>query len=102
VADRIGILNKGRMTQTGRLEDLMGHGTGIIEVTFIPNRGKPAKSALRAYDCDSQGRKFLVRLENEADLPDLIRIVTRSGANLVSVIPQRRNLEDIFMAEMED
>jgi ABC-2 type transport system ATP-binding protein len=100
VADRIGILKKGRMTQTGGLEDLMGHRTGVIEVIFIPDRGKPVKSALRAYDFDSQGRKILVRLENEEDLPGLIRIVTRSGARLVSVIPQRQNLEDIFMAEI--
>jgi ABC-type multidrug transport system ATPase subunit len=100
VADRIGILKKGRMTQTGRLEDLMGTRSGIIEVTFIPNRGKPAKSALRKYDFDVQGRKVLVRLEDEEDLPGLIRSVTRAGAKLVSVIPQRQSLEDIFMAEI--
>ncbi len=100
VADRIGILNKGRLTQTGRLEDLMGPRSGVIEVTFIPNKGKPAKSALQKYGFDVQGRKILVRLKDEDDLPGLIRIITRAGAKLVSVIPQRQSLEDIFMAEI--
>jgi len=100
VADRIGILKKGRMTQTGRLDDLTGLRSGVIEVTFVPNRGKPAKSAFQKYNLDVQGRKILVRLENEEDLPALIREITRAGARLVSVIPQRQSLEDIFMAEI--
>jgi ABC-2 type transport system ATP-binding protein len=100
VADRIGILKKGRMVQTGRLDDLMGSGTGTVEVTFIPKRGKPVKSALQRYNFEEQGRKILVRLEREDDLPGLLRSVTRAGAKLVSVIPQRKSLEDIFMAEI--
>ena len=100
VADRIGILKKGRLVQTGRLDDLMGSRTGTIEVTFIPHKGKPSKSALQSYDFETQGRKILVRLEREDDLPNLLRGITRAGARLVSVIPQRKSLEDIFMAEI--
>jgi ABC-2 type transport system ATP-binding protein len=100
VADRIGILKKGRMIQTGRLDDLMGSRTGTVEVTLVPKRGKPVKPALRSYDYEEQGRKILVRLEREDELPGLLRRITRAGAKLVSVIPQRRNLEDVFMAEI--
>jgi ABC-2 type transport system ATP-binding protein len=100
VADRIGILKKGRMIQTGRLDDLLGSSTGAIEVTFIPQKGKPSKSALQSYDFETQDRKILVRIVKEEDLPGLLRLVTRSGAKLISVIPQRKSLEEIFMAEI--
>jgi hypothetical protein len=47
-----------------------------------------------------QGRKIIVRLEKEEDLRSLIADISRSGARLVSVIPQRQSLEDVFMAEI--
>jgi ABC-2 type transport system ATP-binding protein len=100
VADRIGILKNGRMTQSGKLDDLTGDRAGVTEVTFIPNRGRPAMSSLKAYDFDVQGRKVLVRLENGEDLQSLVASIARSGARLVSVIPQRQSLEDVFMAEI--
>jgi ABC-2 type transport system ATP-binding protein len=100
VADRIGILNKGRMVQTGRLDDLVGSHLDKVEVTFIPKRSQPVLSTLRSYDFEAQGRKILVRLESEEDLPGLLRLVTRADAKLVSVIPQRKSLEDIFLAEI--
>jgi ABC-2 type transport system ATP-binding protein len=100
VADRIGILNKGRMVQTGSLDDLMGSRSGTVEVTFIPKRGKPVKSALQPFDYEEQGGKILVRLEKEEDLPVLLGRVTRAGARLISVIPHRKSLEDVFMAEI--
>jgi ABC-2 type transport system ATP-binding protein len=100
VADRIGILNRGRLVQTGRLDDLLASQSDTVEVVFVPRNGKPSKSDLKGYEFGTQGQKVMVRLTREKDLPDLLKKIAACGAKLVSVVPQRKNLEEFFFAEI--
>ena len=46
------------------------------------------------------GRTLRMRLPNEDCLPDVVRILAESGANVYSVVPQRVTLEDLFLEMM--
>jgi ABC-2 type transport system ATP-binding protein len=100
VADRIGILNKGRLVQTGTLDDLLESQSDMVEVIFVPHNGKPSKNDLKGYDFDEQGQKTMVRLNRKEDLPALLKKITDHQAKLISVIPQRKSLEEFFFAEI--
>jgi ABC-2 type transport system ATP-binding protein len=100
VADRCGILNRGRLVQAAPLDDLLDSQTGSVEVTFVPKDGRPGPEDLRGYACEDRGRTRLARLSRAEDVAALLGVLNAHGARLVSVSPQRRSLEDVFMAEI--
>jgi ABC-2 type transport system ATP-binding protein len=100
VADRVGILNRGRLVREGRLEDLLAETAGGVEVVYAPRGKGPAPSELGGADASVSGARVLVRLAPGGDLPALLRRILECGAEVVSVAPQRGSLEDLFLREM--
>ncbi len=100
VADRCGILNRGRLVQTGTLGDLLESQTGSVEIAFIPANGRPSAEDLARFSSSDQGGNRVVRVPRPEDVTAVVAAVQAAGGRLVSVSPQRKSLEDVFMAEI--
>jgi ABC-2 type transport system ATP-binding protein len=96
ICDRVAIINKGEVVQQGRLENLLVGGR--IEVT-ANNCTEELAGRLRTGD--NHVSFHLGRLI--ADIPDsddptaVVDAVRSAGGSIVSVIPRRKRLEDLFL-----
>lgn len=100
VADRVGILNEGRLVSVGKLDELVGSQVNSVDVTFEVDEGKLDKIRLDKEDIIKSGRKVMIRLDNEAAVSDMLKRIDRGGGRIVSVVPQRKTLEEVFIGEV--
>ena len=100
IADRVGMLNKGRLVSVGKLDELMGSNISSIEVTFTVDPAKLTEINLKWEDAVVRDQNVMVRLKSEDKVPEFLKRIDKIGGKIVSVIPQRKSLEDIFMAEI--
>jgi ABC-2 type transport system ATP-binding protein len=103
ICDRVAIINKGRIEAQGRLEDLLQGGR--IEITA---RGVPAgmEESLRSKVSDSivslNHGVLLVDMPDHHDPNAVIDTLRGAGAQLLSVIPRRKRLEDLFVETVKN
>lgn len=104
ICDRVGILVQGRLRAVGAVHELVGAASvtsvevvveglaeaGLQEVTRLGG------TAVR------RGHQVLITLEDEGGVSALLDIVRRCAARLVSLVPHKRSLEDLFLMEMKD
>jgi ABC-2 type transport system ATP-binding protein len=96
VCDRVAILNFGRLVKTGKVTELIeGSRTEIIA------RGvsDPGIAALRQVAPELTQKDGYITLVHEdlAAVNQIVDIVRQHEGVVVSVVPQRRRLEDIFV-----
>ncbi len=102
ICDRVGILVGGRLVRVGRLDELLGTEVDSIEVTVVglspAALGELADLAMAPPLL--QGERALFRLRGEAEVDKLLRAVLEAGGRIAAVTPQKRNLEELFLAEV--
>jgi ABC-2 type transport system ATP-binding protein len=96
VCDRVAILNYGRLVKTGKVTELIeGSRTEIMA------RGvsAPGIEALRRLCPNLQEREDYVTMMHEdvAAVNEIVDLVRQHEGIVVSIVPQRRRLEDIFV-----
>ncbi len=96
ICDRVAIINRGEDVKQGKLEDLLAGGR--IEIT--------ANGVTQAFHDRIKEDDVIVSLSGErliVDLPDsknpngMIDSLRTEGAEIVSIIPRRKRLEDLFI-----
>lgn len=96
ICDRVAIINRGEVVKQGKLEDLLAGGR--IEIT--------ANGVTQAFHDRIKEDDVIVSLSGErliVDLPDnknpngMIDSLRTEGAEIVSIIPRRKRLEDLFI-----
>jgi len=102
ISDRVGILLGGRLARVGRLDELLGAEVESVEVIAV---GLPAPTVeeLGAFALVPplvQGGRVLFRLGGDADVDKLLRRALEAGGQIASVTPQKRGLEELFLAEV--
>ena len=100
IADRIGMLNGGKLVREGEMSALLGQGLERVEVAFVLQQDK--WSALNLPDgpvaiAPDQGLSILDDVEAANRL---VAAVLAQGGEVRSVTPQRRSLESLFMQEL--
>jgi len=100
VADRIGILDNGKLMSVGKMDDLIGSQVTSVEVTFVIDPDKLAKIELDKEDVVIRDRKVMVRLKEEKAVPDFLKLIDHYNGRVISVVPQRKSLEEYFMTEV--
>jgi len=100
IADRVGILDQGKLINTGKLKDLVQSQINSIEVTFVLPSDELKSLNLDPSQIVRQDEKILVKLQSEKDVQSLLEKVMKLKGNVLSVIPQKRSLEDIFMTQV--
>ena len=101
IADRVGILNQGKLVSVGRLDDMAGSQTTAVEVTFEIDDDQKKRIDLSESEMVIQGSKVMTRLQDEAMIPDMLKRIEKWGGRLISVIPQKKSLEEVFIDKLE-
>ncbi len=102
ICDRVGILLRGRLARVGRLDELLGAEVESVDVTAVdlPSETIQELAARSLVPPLVQGERVLFRLRTEADVDALLRRVLEAKGRVVAVTPQKRSLEDLFLAEV--
>ena len=100
VANRVGILNEGHLVNVGKLDELVGSQVNSVDITFEIDEGKLDKIKLDKERVIVSGRKVMIRLDREDAVPEILKRVDRGGGRVVSVVPQRKTLEEVFIGEV--
>jgi ABC-2 type transport system ATP-binding protein len=107
LCDRVGILNRGQLAETGRLEELrerasdshrieiMVAGTTAEKLTGVSQEPSGAQITPTAG-----GARIEVADEREVDAA--LAVLRLAGGRLVSVQPVRQSLEELFVREMSN
>jgi ABC-2 type transport system ATP-binding protein len=98
LCDRVGIVKDGALGAEGRLGDLLKPSVRHWEVTF----SGPEFGALGAAGevVAIRGSETLARVASEGDLGTLLEKIRLRGGSLISVIPRRETLEDLYLKEV--
>jgi len=99
IADRVGILNKGKMVRVGNLNEIVHAQVSDVEITFDLERKKIADIDLKKWNGVVHDTRAMVKLE-EKDVSGFLRQINEWGGTVVSVVPRRKSLEEIFIAEL--
>lgn len=96
VCDKVGIMNKGKLVTTGKLEDLLRVGEMEIAVEGLePSKIEQVeKIASRVYKKDGD---YLLYADGEEKTQEIIDFVRNNGGKIISVVPLRRSLEELFV-----
>ncbi|MGH7164747.1 MAG: ATP-binding cassette domain-containing protein [Nitrospiraceae bacterium] len=101
ICDRVGIIVKGRLLASGRVDELVSHGhTQSVEVVcegITAERVHAIKEA--ATRVLQQGRRALVVLPGHEHLEEILAAIRAHGGTLVSVTPQKGSLEELFLQQ---
>ena len=101
ICDRVGILARGKMLALGRIEDLVKkHAVRSVEIVCdgvvssdLPDVKRLATRVLQ------RGDRCLIILPGQNHLEQVLAVLRQAGGNLVSVIPHKDSLEDIFLEQ---
>jgi ABC-2 type transport system ATP-binding protein len=99
ICDRVGILVGGRLVKSGPIHTLLGDELESIEltVTALPAATRAAMERLAVAPPLLQEGRVMFRLPGDAALDAALAILIEAKGKVVSVVPQRRTLEDIFL-----
>jgi ABC-2 type transport system ATP-binding protein len=100
VADRIGILNGGHLISVGAMEEITRSQVNRVDITFHVDEERIAKIRQAFKEIVIQGQNVMLSLENESIVPEMLRRIEQWGGRVISVIPHRKSLEELFMAKI--
>ena len=102
LCDRIAIVDHGRLIALGTPADLIARleARNIIEFTSDPELSEEAIRALPlCLGCSKHGDKWQLRVDALAEaVPQLLSLIERSGAKLVTLSTHEATLEDLFVS----
>ncbi len=96
VCDRITIMNFGKLVKAGRVEDLVAEGRTEVTATAVPAEIAAQLRAL-ATEVESSGDRLVATIPSEVGVNDVVDLIRSANGNVVSVIPLKRTLEEIFV-----
>jgi len=97
MCDRVAILNKGRLIESGRLSEILKTRSNEIEVV-VSGVSETALSEFPAVSATPEVAR--IRLKDDHDLARVLELTHQAGGRIVSVNPVRESLEDLFVREV--
>ncbi len=101
ICDRVGILARGKMLALGRIEDLVNeHEARSVEVVCDGVVGDELPDVKRlATRILQRGDRCLIILSGQDHLEQVLAVLRQAKGKLVSVIPHKGSLEEIFLEQ---
>lgn len=99
LCDRVGVMQRGRMSHYGPLDELLRAETRRVEIELagVPDALRDELRALAAELRERGGRTHLVVTEDGADA--VLELALKHRARVVAVTPSRETLEDLFVRD---
>ncbi len=105
LADRIGIIEKGKLVRTGKLSELLT-GEGGVEVTVTRPEDAATLEKLESmslkYFEHAETNSLTLLMRDEESVPEVMTIIRAVGGKLLSVQPRRATLEQFFICAVEE
>ncbi|HEX8650012.1 MAG TPA: ABC transporter ATP-binding protein [Pyrinomonadaceae bacterium] len=107
LCDTVGIVKSGRLSETGRLEELrrLEGDNHHLEITVAGAEAEAIKSALPLLEGSSVAPTAggaRIEVADEKDVDAALAAIRRAGGLLVSVQPVKQSLEELFVRETTD
>ena len=103
LADRVGIIHKGHIVAEGTPAELKAQiGQPTVEVVPAdPDQRERVEDALVAFGspCAGPTEAVSVRIEQEADLADIVRALDSAGLHVAKLQLHEPSLDDVFLAK---
>lgn len=96
ICDRVAIINKGEIAKQGKLEDLLAGGRVEITADNVPATLSDNLKATDTVVSYSSGR-LIIDAPDTADTNAALDAIRTAGGKVISVIPRRKLLEDLFV-----
>lgn len=96
ICDRVAIINHGRIERQGKLEDLLRGGRYEITATDV-SKELADKFTGKDWIVSHNHGRLIVDMPDSDSPNELIEAIVNSKANVLSVIPRRKRLEDLFV-----
>ena len=101
ICERIAIINKGRLVAVGSLDKLLQIEAKGVDIEFVGvNRegmNKIKKEAVRFLE---QPHRVQITIDKEDRVMDMLRWIDKNDGKIISVVPHRRSLEEIFVSKL--
>lgn len=98
IADRVGILNHGQLIKISSVQGLVNQDVNV-EITFRTESDAIRRLDLQQKIYAQQGDNVMIRIPR-AETQTMIHTLCRENAEIITIMPQRVTLEDIFMEEI--
>jgi ABC-2 type transport system ATP-binding protein len=96
VCDRITIMNFGKLVKAGRVEDLIAEGRTQVTATAVPAEIAAQLEKLAA-NVESTGDRLVATITDQVGVNDVVDLIRNGKGSIVSVVPLKRTLEEIFV-----
>jgi ABC-2 type transport system ATP-binding protein len=101
ICDRVAIINKGEVVTQGSLDNLLAGGR--IEITASGVSSEMADRFRTGDNLVSQkGDRLIIDIDDQNSPNSLIDSIITGGGSIVSVIPRRIRLEDLFLESVAE
>ncbi|MEP7342946.1 MAG: ABC transporter ATP-binding protein [Acidobacteriota bacterium] len=101
MCDRVAILNRGRLIESGKLSDILkSRGNEIEAVVIGVNEQVLAELRSFAVEVTPTPEGARVWLNDDRAVGRLLELTHQAGGRLVSINPVRESLEDLFVREV--
>lgn len=106
LCDRVAILNRGRLSETGTLEELRERAGDDrrIEITIAGTTAEKLSSVFPQLDgaqITPTAAGARIEVADERDVDAALAALRQAGGRLISVQPVRQSLEELFVREVE-
>ena len=103
VCDRVAVIVHGRIRYQGRIEEFIGEGARMHELVVAGIAPEVAQRIEEDFGGELRGHgdRIAIRIPDK-DVRETLQLVLASGADVVSLTPERVSLEGIFMTAVEE
>lgn len=95
VCNRVSIMNFGKLVKAGRVEDLIAEGRTEITARNVPEQLQGRLQELATVA--AQNGQVVVTCSDNQPLNDILDLIRSEKGEIVSVIPIKRTLEEVFV-----
>lgn len=100
IADRVAMINKGELIKIDTLDKIVHEQTSSVEVTFTLATDKLSKLKISKNEIVRHGDTMLLTVPSKDKVRELIGKIVDLNGEVISVIPRRNRLEDVFIKEL--
>lgn len=96
VCDRISIMNYGKLVKMGRVEDLVAEGRTEVVAESVPAEVSGKLKDITAHVVSDNGHTKITCSEDQG-VNEVVDLIRSAKGKIISVIPVKRSLEEVFV-----